>query len=119
MKLALKQDFSEITQTPGGLGRDGIFSQCVLYPARENHTREKEMRNAATLAIEMVREQVEKTYTTCISGKIFDLNVRLLYSDEMGSAEVIITCTDSLDKAVQKIKRGLFQEQHSLIENAL
>ncbi|MFN3701603.1 MAG: hypothetical protein ACK4VI_08810 [Alphaproteobacteria bacterium] len=114
----LKAVFLRQSEPPDGRGENGIIAQCVLYPARENHPRDDEMRNAAQMAIDVAQAQLKKAYETSRTGRIYDLYVRLQYSDCHGSAELSVTCADSVDKIVRQIKSEIFAQTSSVIQNA-
>ncbi len=114
MNAALKIDFahqSASTDGTDGNGHNGTFAQSVLYPAREGRTREEEIANAAQMTLEIAREQLQKAYTTSRTGRVYDLHVRLQYSDDGGDAEIVVTCANSLDQVVRKIKTELLKQQ--------
>jgi hypothetical protein len=119
MKLAVKENFLNCSGPPDGSGKNGIIAQCVLYPARENHPRENEMRNAAQMAIDVAQAQLKKAYETSRTGRVYDLYVRLQYSDCHGSAELSVTCADSVDNIVRNIKNQIFAQTSQVIDNSL
>ncbi len=65
------------------------------------------MENAARMAIELAQSQLKSAYSTSYTGRIYDLYVNLNYSGANGGAQITVTCADSVDKVVQKLKSNM------------